>query len=79
MRVRARPSRSLALFLGRVMQAQEEVTAMVEQRSRNAAVSLNQAQSRARENGHMLQLEMLRDRAAGNKVMPPPPAGSVVS
>ena len=54
---------------------------MVEQRSRNAAASLNQAQSRARENGHMLQLEMLRDRANANKVVvtPAPPAGSVVS
>lgn len=70
----------IVVHIWRFTEAQEEVTAMVEQRSRNAAVSLNQAQSRARENGHMLQLEMLRDRAAGNKVMPPPPpTGSVVS
>lgn len=74
------PSRR-SLPLERATQAQEEVTAMVEQRSRNAAASLNQAQSRARENGHMLQLEMLRDRANANKVVvtPAPPAGSVVS
>lgn len=52
----------IVVHIWRFSKSHGEVAAVLEERSRTAGAALNSAQSRARENGHMAQLEMLKDQ-----------------